>query len=100
MYHTCLLVFPYVAIKLNVSSDIGPRKLPWIEIEPVIGDLNLIAIDNLLLKNTIPVPESIAPSWQVHRRHTIKEARGKSSETTITKCCIMFLGNDVFNSKA
>lgn len=89
-----------MAIKLNVNSDIVPRELPWVEIEPVIGDLNLISIDNLLLKDTIPVPKPIAPSRKVHRRHTIEEARGESSKTTISKRCIMFLGNDVLNSKA
>lgn len=100
MDHAPLLGFPYIAIKLNVNGDIVPRELPWVEIEPVIGDLNLIAIDNLLLENTIPVPESVAPSWKVHRRQTVEEARGKSAEATISESCIMFLGNDVLDSKA
>lgn len=66
MGHAHLLVSPYVTIKLNINSDIVPRELPWVEIEPVIGDLNLISIDDLLLKDTIPVPESIAPGRKVH----------------------------------
>lgn len=95
-----LLRFPYVAIKLNVNSDVVPRELPWVEIEPVIGDLNLISFDDLLLKDTIPVAESVTPRRKVHRRHTIEEARGQSSKTTVSKRCIMFLGNDVLDSKS
>lgn len=91
MDYARLLGFSYIAIKVNVNSDIVPRELPWVEIKPVIRDLNLISIDDLLLKDTIPVAESVTPSRKVHRRHTIEEARGKSSKTTISKRCIVFL---------
>lgn len=100
MDYASLLIFPHVAIELDINSDIVPRELPRVEIEPVIGDLNLISIDNFLFEDTISVPESVSPSRKVHRRHAIEEARGKSSKATISKRCIMFLGNNVLNSKA
>lgn len=75
-------------------------KLPGIKVQPIIGNFDLITIDNLLLEDTISVSQTITPSWHVQRSHGIKKASGKTAQATVSESSIVLLGNDVFNSEA
>jgi hypothetical protein len=75
------------------------RELPRIEVKPVIGNLNLIPIHDLLLENPITISKPITPSRKIERGHGIKETSSKSSQPTIPKRSIMFLLNNILNSK-
>lgn len=84
-----ILILSYMAVELDllvisvsqlgqcgethIYNNIMSWKLPWIEVKPVIGDLNLVSIHNLLLKNTISVSQSITPSWVVEGRQRVQE---------------------------
>ena len=76
-----------------------PREFPRIEVKPVIRNLNLVAINNLLLEDTISVSQSISPSWVVERSQGIEEASSQSTEATISKCSILFLVDDILDSE-
>ena len=47
------LVFLNKAIELDVYGDVVPWKLPRVEVKPVIWDFDLIAVDDLLLEDSI-----------------------------------------------
>lgn len=38
-----------------VDCDVVSWELPGVEVKPVVGNLDLVAIDNLLLENTITI---------------------------------------------
>jgi hypothetical protein len=76
-----------------------PGEFPRIEVKPVVRNLNLVAINNLLLEDTISVSQSISPSWVVERSQGIEEASSQSTEATISKCSIVFLVDDILDSE-
>lgn len=75
-------------------------ELPGVEVEPVIGDLDLVTIDNLLLEDTVPVAQAITPGGVVQGRKTVEETGGKSAETSVTEGSIVFLLDDVFDTES
>ena len=58
-----VLILPLVgvAIELDVYGDFMAWELPWVEIKPIIRDLDLIAINDLLLEDTIAISQTVAP---------------------------------------
>lgn len=89
-----------MAVELNVNSDIVPRELPRIEVQPVIRNFDLIPVHNLLLEDAVLVPETVAPSWNIESGHAVEEAGGKTTETTIAQSSVSFLGYYVFKAEA
>jgi hypothetical protein len=75
-------------------------KLPRIEVKPVIRNLDLIAIHNFLLEDTISVSQSVSPGWVVERCQGVQETGSQTAKATITKGSIMLLLNDVLDAKA
>lgn len=69
-----IVVLANVTVKLDVDGNIVSRELPGIEVEPVIGNLNLVSVDNLLLEDTISVSQTIAPGRVVERGETVQKA--------------------------
>jgi hypothetical protein len=67
-----------------INRYIVARKLPWVEVEPVVRYLDLISIDNLLLENTIPVSQTITPGGEVEGSQAIEETGGKATKTAIS----------------
>ena len=76
------------------------RKLPWIEVEPIVGNLDLIPIHNLLLEDTVSVSQSIAPSWVVEGSHAVQEAGCETTKTSVAERGVVLLGDDIFDSEA
>ena len=76
-----LVVLPSVdvAVKLDVDSDIVSLELPRVEVKPVVRDFNLISIDNLLLKDTVSVAQTIAPGGIVEGGERVEEAGSETS---------------------
>jgi hypothetical protein len=74
-------------------------KFPRIEVEPIIRNLDLISIHNLLLEDSISVSQSVSPSRVVQRGKRVQETSSKTTETTISKCSVVFLLNDVLNAE-
>jgi len=74
-------------------------EFPRIEVEPVIRNLNLISIYNLLLEDSISVSQSVSPGRVVQRGKRVQETSSKTTETPVSKCSIVFLFNDVLNAE-
>jgi len=64
--------------------------------QPKVWDLNLIAISDSLLENSIIVPDSISPSRNLEGSKRIKEAGSKPSKTSISKSCVTLLLIELF----
>lgn len=75
-------------------------ELPRVEVQPVVRDLHLIPVDDLLLEDAIPVPQSVAPGGVVQRRQGVQETCRQAAEATIPKRGIMLLLNDILNPEA
>jgi hypothetical protein len=76
------------------------RDLPWVEVEPVVGNFHLVSIHNFLSENTIAVPESVAPRWVVQCGERVQEACGKATETTVAQRSVAFLLDNVFHAES
>lgn len=48
-------VFVDPAVELDVNCDIVSRELPRVEVKPVVRNLDLVSVVNLLLENTVSV---------------------------------------------
>lgn len=77
-----------------------PGEFPRVKVQPVVRNLNLVSIHNLLLKNTITIPQPIAPSRVIERCQTIQKACREATKTAITKRSIMLLLDNILNTEA
>ena len=66
-----ILVLANAAIKLNVDRNFVTREFPGIIIEPVVGDLHLVSVYDLLLEDSIAVSQSVSPSRVVQCSHAV-----------------------------
>lgn len=61
-----------VASKPDWIYDIRALDFPWVtSFEPIVRNLNLFAIFDLLLENSIIVSYAITPSWNLKSRKTV-----------------------------
>ena len=78
-----------VAAETDQLCIIGVLHLEGIAVlEPVIGNLDLEAVIDLLLEHTVLVADSAADRRITERRERIEEARGQTSETAVAERCI------------
>lgn len=66
-----------------IDIDIMTREFPRVEVEPVVWHLNLVAIDDFLLEDTISISQAVAPGGVVEGSETVKEAGSKPAKTAI-----------------
>ena len=66
-----LVILPAVdlAVELNVNYNVMALELPWVEVQPVVGNFDLVSVDNLLLKDTVAVAQAVTPGRVVERGH-------------------------------
>ena len=89
-----------MTVELNVHSDIVPRKLPRVEVQPIIWYLDLISVDDFLLEDTISVTQAIPPSRIIQRSHAVKKTRSQPAEAAVAESSVMLLGYDILDSEA
>lgn len=76
------------------------RELPRIKVKPVVRYFDLVAVDDLLLENSISVSEAVTPCGEVERGQTVEETSGESAETTVAESSIVLLANDILDSES
>ena len=87
-----------LAAKTNLYSLVRLTELPGKAIaQPVIWNLNLLAINNLLLKKAILIADTAAMSSQAQRSHGINEAGCQTAQAAITQTCIWLFLIKVMN---
>lgn len=95
-----IIVLADMAVELDVNRHIVSGELPGVEIEPVVGHFDLVAVDDLLLEDTIPVSQTIAPGGVVERGKTVQETGSQTSKTAVTESGIALDANDIFHAEA
>lgn len=75
-------------------------ELPGVKVKPIIGNLDLVAVDNLLLEDSVSVPQTVAPSGEIKRGKAVEEASGKPTKATIAQSSIVLLADNVLNAEA
>jgi hypothetical protein len=88
-----------MTIELDIHGHIMARKLPGIEVEPVVWNFDLIAVVDLLFEDAITISQPISPCRIVQGSQAVKEAGSQSAETPVAKCSIVFLADDVFDAE-
>ncbi len=83
----------------NVDGYIVARKLPWVKVQPVVGNFNLVSINNFLLEDAVAVAKTVAPGGVVERSQAVEEAGSETAEAAVAQGSIVFLCNNVFNSE-
>ena len=80
-----------MTVELDTDGDIVPGKFPRIEVQPIIRYLYLVSVDDLLLKDTISVTQTVSPGRVVQGGHAIEEARSQPAETAVAESSVMLL---------
>lgn len=93
-------VFERVTGLTHVDRHVLARELPGVKVKPVVGHLDLVAVDNLLLEDTVPVPQAVAPGGKVEGSKTVEEAGGQSTEATVSEGSVVLLLNDILDAEA
>ena len=62
-----------------IDGDIVSREFPRVEVEPVVWDLHLVAVDYLLFEDAITIPQAVAPGRVVQGCKAVEEARGEAA---------------------
>mmetsp|Transcript_13500 Transcript_13500/g.35937 ORF Transcript_13500/g.35937 Transcript_13500/m.35937 type:complete len:419 (-) Transcript_13500:13-1269(-) len=90
---------PALAVVLKVTEeadgigDVETLDLPRVAVdEPVVGDLNLVEILDLLLEHAILVADAVAPAREVESGEGIHEAGSETAEAAISEAGIALLG--------
>src|SRR5690606_22716204 len=82
-----------VAAELHRCRPLRARDLPRIaEREPLVGALDLPAVDDLLLEDAELVAYAVRERRNLERRERIDEARGEPSEAAIAEPGLRLLG--------
>lgn len=76
------------------------RELPRVEVEPVVWDLDLVTVDDLLLEDTVSVTQTVAPRGVVERGETVQEAGSQTAQTTVAQSGVVLLLDNVLDTEA
>lgn len=81
----------------HIYNNVVSWKLPRIEVQPIVRNLNLVTIDDLLLEDPISISQPVAPSGVIQRCQRVEETRREPSQTTISKRSVMLLLDNILN---
>lgn len=82
-----------------INSDIVSGEFPGVEIKPVVGHLDLVTVNDLLLKDAVAVPQAVAPGRVVETGEAVEEASGQPAQTTVAEGGVVLLFNDVLDAE-
>ena len=81
-----------VTTKLNGHGLVLTADLPGIAVgEPLVGGLDLAAVDDLLLKQAVAVAHAVAVAGHAVVRHRGEEARGQTAQAAVAEAGIDLL---------
>ena len=78
-----------IAVELDIDGLIRLAVLPGKAVlEPVVRDLDLVALDDLLLEQAVLVADAAAVARQAVCCHRVDEAGGKAAEAAVAEACV------------
>ena len=79
----------------------GPRDLPRVAVaQPLVGALDLPAVDDLLLEDAELVADAVAERRDLERRQRIDEARGEPAEAAVAESRLVLLRQQLIEVEA
>ena len=89
-----------LAIKTNLYGLVRLPELPGKAVtQPVIRNLYLLVVDDLLLKEAVLVTDTATMSRQAQRSHGIHEAGCQTAKAAVAETCIRLLGIEIIQIK-
>ena len=89
-----------LTIKANLYGLVWLPELPGKAIsQPVIRNLYLLVVDDLLLKEAVLVTDTATMSRQAQRSHGIHEAGCQTAKAAVAETCIRLLGIEIIQIK-
>lgn len=91
-FSAAVLVLLRVAVEADLVSDVLSLDLPGVAVvEPEVWDLNLVAVSDLLLEDTVVVSNTVAPSRDFECGEGVDEASSESAETSVSEGSVTLL---------
>ena len=96
LHEMSLALFIHLYVHISAEFDdlrvLGAAQLKGIAVfQPVVGNLDLIALLNLLLEHTVMVADSAAVGRIAQGSQRIQETGCQSSQTAVSKSCVGLL---------
>ena len=80
-----------IAAELDDARVLGTRHLPGIAVlEPAVGFLDLLSIDDALAEDAVVVAKTIAHAREIQRTQRVEEAGGQAAKTAIAETGVDF----------
>ncbi|OQB89404.1 MAG: hypothetical protein BWX86_02467 [Verrucomicrobia bacterium ADurb.Bin122] len=84
-------IVDHLPIEVDFQRVLRAADFPRITVDqPVVGMLDLVAIDELLLEQAVLVVDAVADGRVVVRGERIEEARGEAAETAVAQAHVLF----------
>lgn len=83
-----------------INRDVVAGELPGVKVQPIVGNLNLVTVDDFLLEDSVSVAKAVAPGGIVERSQAVEEASSKSAQATVAQTSVVLLADDVLDSEA
>ena len=81
------------ALEADLTGVLGPGDLPDIAlVEPVVGLLDLRAVQDALLEDAVVVAQPVADGRQVHRRQGVEKAGRQPSQAAVAEAGVGLVG--------
>ena len=97
----CRLIGGHVAAEVHLLGVLGPAKLKRVAVlEPVVRNLHLIAVADLLLEHPVAVADAAAVGGIVQGCEGVQETCRKASEAAVAQSRIRLLVLDLVDVKA
>lgn len=84
----------------HIDGHVVTGKLPGVKVQPVVRNLDLVSVNDLLLEDAISVSQAIAPGGIVEGGQTVEEASSQATQATISEGGVVLLGDDIFDPEA
>lgn len=94
-----ILVLADPSVELDVDGDVVAWELPGVEIEPVVWNLDLVPVDDLLLEDAVAVAQAVAPGRVIERGQAVEEAGSQTTEASIAQGSVVLLFDDVLDAE-
>ena len=89
-------VGPDPAVEVNGVLELGADDLPGVaETEPVVGLLDLAAVDDILLEDPVVVPDAVALTGELEGGHRVEEARREAPQAPVPEARVGVEGEQV-----
>ena len=81
----------HLAAEADLVHDLAALEFPGVaEGQPVLGRLDLCAVDDALLEQAVVVADAVAEAGDAERRHALHEAGGEPAEAAVAEGCVRF----------